>query len=479
MLSYLRNRWRADGGYREFLVIATPLVLSTASWSIQHFVDRVFLTWYSTEALAAAMPAGMVSFVIMSLFLGTATYVNTFVAQYVGAGHPERVGPAIWQGVYMSLGSGAVGLAAAGFSAPLFDIVGHDVAIRDEEVVYFRVLCYGIFPAILASTLSCFYSGRGRTWTVLGVSAGATVVNIALNYGLIFGAWGMPEWGIRGAAVATNLSALFTAIVYIALIMQSDHRRAFATLEGWRPDRDLFGRLLRFGGPNGLNFMLDILAFSFFILVIGRVGILELTATNLAFNINTLSFMPLIGAGIAVSTMVGQRLGRDEPDAAEYCAWTGFHLAVGYMVVMAAAYVLVPNLFLSPYGVGAQGDDFAAARDLAVLLLRIVAIWCVFDAMYMMFTAVLKGAGDTRYIMYVSVGLSWAIMGVPAYVAHEYFGAGIFTLWGFICAYIIVAGFVFFRRFQGGKWKSMRVIEEPPAIGIEEQLRMEEARTGV
>lgn len=479
MLGYFSHRWRADGGYREFLTIALPLILSTASWSVQHFVDRVFLAWYSTEALAAAMPSGMVNFVVLSLFLGMATYVNTFVAQYVGAGRADRVGPAIWQGAYLALVSGLLGLAVARFSAPLFDMVGHDVGIRDEEVVYFRVLCYGMFPAIFSSTLSCFYSGRGKTWTVLAVNATATVVNITLNYGLIFGAWGLPEWGIRGAAWATNLSAVFAALLYAVLLMQPRYRRDFATLRGWRPDRQLFLQLLRYGGPNGLSFMLDVLAFSFFILVVGRVGTLELTATNLAFNINTLAFMPLIGAGIAVSTMVGQRLGRDEPEAAEYCTWTGFHLSVGYMALMATAYLVVPDLFLSPYGARAQGEEFQAAHDMAVRLLQIVAVYCLFDAMYMIFTAALKGAGDTRYIMVVSVAMSWAIMGVPAYAAYEYFGADLFTLWAFVCAYIVAAGFVFYRRFRGGKWKSMRVIEEHPAIAVEEPLRMEEAKAGI
>ena len=89
----LVGRWRAEGGYREFLGIALPLILSTASWSIQHFVDRVFLTWHSTEALAAALPAGMANFTFIALFMGTAQYVNTFVAQYIGARRPERVGP--------------------------------------------------------------------------------------------------------------------------------------------------------------------------------------------------------------------------------------------------------------------------------------------------------------------------------------------------------------------------------------------------
>ena len=321
MIRYLRHRWGAEGGYREFLTLAIPLILSTAAWSVQHFVDRVFLAWYSTEALAAALPAGMANFVIASLFIGVASYVNTFVAQYVGAKRLERVGPAVWQGAYLAVLSGLVGLGVAWQSGAIFDLVGHDTAIRDEEVVYFRILCYGLFPLILSTTASCFFSGRGKTLTVLAVNASATALNIALDYGLIFGHWGLPAWGIRGAAWATNIAALFSAVLFGVLLLQRRYRDEFDTLGGWRPDRDLFLRLLRFGGPNGLNYMFDMVAFSFFILVVGRKGTLELTATNLAFSVNSLAFMPLLGGGIAVSTMVGQRLGRDDPDAAEYCTW--------------------------------------------------------------------------------------------------------------------------------------------------------------
>ena len=92
------DRWRREGGYREVLKIASPLILSMGSWSIMHFVDRMFLTWYNREALAAALPAGVLNFAIGALFLGTAGYVNTFVAQYEGAERPERVGSAVWQG---------------------------------------------------------------------------------------------------------------------------------------------------------------------------------------------------------------------------------------------------------------------------------------------------------------------------------------------------------------------------------------------
>lgn len=457
----LRRRWHAPGGYQEFLHLAFPLILSSATWSLQHFVDRVFLTWYSTDALAAAYPAGMSNFVFISLFMGVAQYINTFVAQYSGARRPERVGPAVWQGVYLSLIGLVAGLAVAGLAQPLFDFIGHDSTVRAYEVTYFRVLCYGVGPIALSTAGSCFFSGRGKTWTVLGVNAVATVLNIVLNYGLIFGAWGLPAWGIRGAAWATNLTAVFSAVFFFALILRRPYRQEYATLSGWKLDPELFRRLLRFGGPSGVNFMLDILAFTFFILIVGRIGILELAATNLAFNINGLAFIPLIGGGIAVSTMVGQRLGDNDPATAEYATWTSFYVAAIYMAVMALAYLLVPELFLSPYGARSQSADFPAVHALAVNLLRLVAVYCIFDASYIVFSAALKGAGDTRYVMWVSVVLSWLIMVLPPIVGVTYFGIGVYGVWAFMCVYVILVSVIFYFRFRAGKWKGMRVIEEP------------------
>lgn len=464
MITYLRRRWRADGGYREFLQLAFPLILSTASWSVQHFINRVFLTWHSTEALAAALPAGMASFAFVSLFMGIAGYANTFVAQYIGARRPARVGPAVWQAIYLALASGVLAFGPAALAQPLFDLIGHEPAVRREEIDYFRVLCYGTGPQILSTAISSFFSGRGQTWTVLVVNVISIGLNIVADYVLIFGNFGAPAMGIRGAAWATNLAVVVAALLFLILFLSAENRREFATLSGWRPNRELFARLLRFGGPNGLNFMLDMLAFALFLLVVGKLGTVEMAATNLAFNINSLAFMPLIGGGIALSTMVGQRLGRGAPEEAEYCTWSGFHLALGYMGTMALGYLLAPDFFLTPFGLRAHAGEFTAARDLASQLLRIVALYCVFDACYMVFTSALKGAGDTRYIMWLSVALAWALMVLPSWIGLTWFGVGLFGLWGFICAYVIVMGLVFFLRFRTGRWKTMRVIEDQPPV---------------
>jgi len=461
----LKKRWKQKGGYREVLVIATPLVLSTGAWSVQHFVDRMFLSWYSPEAIAAAMPAGMMSFAVMSLFLGTATYVSTFVAQYCGAKRFNRVGPILWQGVYVSLLGGIVLICLIPFADAIFSFVGHDPLVQRYEVPYFQILCLGGGTFVAASALSGFFSGRGRPWPVMWVSTSATVVNLVLDYALIFGAWGFPELGIKGAAIATVLSGIFSFCVYLALISTKAHNEQYHTLKGWRPEGELFVRLLRFGLPSGVQFFLEMVGFTVFVLLVGRLGINSLAATNIAFNINTLAFMPMIGCGIAVSVLVGQYLGANKPALAQRSAYSGFHMTFVYMATIAAAYVLVPEIFVAPFAAKADHEGMAEIYHLAVMLLRFVAVYSVFDTMNIIFASAIKGAGDTRFVMFMILIISALVLVLPAYVAIVILGYGLTIAWGIGATYVIALGFVFYLRFRGGRWKSMRVIEQPVMDG--------------
>ena len=300
--------WRREGGYGEVLKIAVPLILSTGSWSIQHFVDRMFLTWYSRDALAAASPAGMLYFTFASFFIGTASYVNTFVAQYSGAGHSRRVGPAVWQGIYFGLIAGLFLLGLIPVADRLFAWVGHAPAVRSLETAYFKILCIG-GPTVAGAALSAFFSGRGETLTVMWVNFAAMALNIVLDYAWIFGKWGFPQGGIRGAAWATVVAHFFSTALFLVLMLRAEFRKIFNTLGGWRPEGDLFRRLLRFGVPTGVQFMLEILGFSLFIVLVGRLGTVALAATSITFNINSLAFLPMLGMGMAVSTPGGPLFG--------------------------------------------------------------------------------------------------------------------------------------------------------------------------
>jgi MATE family multidrug resistance protein len=460
----LKNRWSREGGYRQVLAIAVPLILSTASWSVQHFVDRMFLTWYAPEAIAAAMPAGMVYFSVVSVFMGTAGYASTFVAQYYGAGQYQRIGPALWQGVWISLLAGVVLLGLIPFAEPIFQFVGHDKAVQASEIDYFRIICLGGGPYIASYALSGFYSGLGKTWPVMWVNILATMVNLVLDYALIFGRWGFPEMGIKGAGIATVIAGIFSFLVFLGLIATGEHNRRYQTISGWRPEKELFQRLLKYGVPSGVQFFLEMASFTTFILLVGRLGTASLAASNIAFNINTLAFMPMIGCGIAISMLVGQYLGADKPGLARVSVYSGFHLTFVYMTTIAAAYVLLPDIFVAPFAHKADPSEFSEIYHYSIVLLRFVAVYSIFDTMNIIFTSAIKGAGDTRFVMFMTVILSLFVLIIPTYLAIVVFKYGLMFSWVLATVYITIIGVTFYLRFLGGKWKSMRVIEQPPQV---------------
>ncbi|HNS32164.1 MAG TPA: MATE family efflux transporter [bacterium] len=459
MLNFLMGKWKKEGGYRDILILAFPLILSTSAWSIQHFVDRMFLSWYSTETIAASMPAGMTNFAILTVFMGTASLVSTFVAQYHGAGQHRKIGAILWQGIYIAMAGGVFHLLLIPLAEPFFNFVGHEPAIRTNEIVYFTVLCTGAFPAIASSAFGGFFSGRGKPWPVMWISFLQTGINIFLDYCMIFGKLGFPEMGIRGAALATVISGHISFAVYFMLAARKKYEERFATLSGRRFNLKLFKRLVHFGLPNGIQFFVDMAGFAIFILFVGRLGKTPLAATNIAFNISSLAFMPMIGIGIAVGILVGQNLGKNNPDTAEKSVHSGFQLAFTYMSFVALLYLALPDIFIRPFAPRIHVENFGQVYSMAVILLRFVAFYSLFDTMNLVFMAALRGAGDTRYIMKVILFCSFAIYITPAFFAIVVLKLSIYAAWFIATSYFSILGITFLRRFLKGGWKHLRVIE--------------------
>lgn len=461
----IRDKYFAEGGYGEFLRLAIPLILTTSSWSIQHFVDRMFLSWYSAASVASAMSAGALNFTFLSFFIGIVTYTSTFVAQYYGANIYNKIGEIIWQGIYLSLIGSVVIVSLILFSDNVFNIIGHVDEIKKNEVIYFNILCSGALPMLLSGCLSSFYSGIGKTWTIMWVNIVVTIVNIVFDYLLIFGKLFFPELGIAGAAIATVFSSVVNLFIYIIMIFRRDNEQ-YKMLSGYKFKLLLFVRLIKFGFPAGLQFFLDMAGFSLFLLFIGKIGVIELAATSIAFNVSTLVFMPMIGSGIAVSIMVGQYLGSNKSHFAEKSVYSGFTIAFMYMFTVSACYFFFPEIFINPFIKNEMVGDYKVIKDLAIILLKFVAVYSLFDTFNIMFSAALKGAGDTKYIMTVIIILTTFILVLPAYFTVYYFKGNIFILWSIFSIYITFLGLSFYMRFYIGKWKAMRVIESKEVVGI-------------
>jgi MATE family multidrug resistance protein len=455
---------------RELLQLAWPLILGQSFWTLQIILDRVLLSRSSIEAVGAGMAAVIVFWSALTLFQYTTNYATTFVAQYTGAGQPQRVGAVTGQALWFAVAGGIAFLGLVPLAGPLVDLIGHAPALRGMEAIYFRCLCFSALPILVTAAACSFFAGRGDSRTVLLLNFIGLVVNGVTAWVLIFGRLGFEPMGIAGAGWATVAGTTTTALVSVSMLLRPHYVREYGNGRRWGFDAELFGRLMRFGVPQGVGTALETLAFAMFLLIIGRLGEEDLAATSIACTLNLLAFLPMMGVAQAVEVLVGQHLGANRPDDAERSVWSGLIFSLGFTALIAAAYVGVPELLAWPFHT--QGDEagWAAVIERVPLLLRFVALYCVFDSLNLVFSFALRGAGDTRFVMGLLVGLSWPLMVLPTWAAWH-FGWGMYAAWGFATVYIIVLALILLVRFRQGRWRGMRVIEAPPAPGLATEER--------
>jgi MATE family multidrug resistance protein len=343
--------------------------------------------------------------------------------------------------------------------APLLISAGqHSAALQSLEVAYLRCLAFAALPMLIMAAVNGFFSGRGQTWTVLGIEAFGTTVNVALALVLIFGRLGFAERGIEGAGWATVAGSWASALLAVGLLLRRPYRDRYNTASGWRPERELFVRLMKYGGPAGAQVFLDVLVFNLFVQLVGRLGDAAMGATTLTVRLNMIAFLPMMGLGQAVCILVGQRLGADRPDLAEKSAYTGLKWVFGYMCVIAAIYLTLPTLLVSVFEGGRDPRSFAAVAAIVPGLLVCVAAYSVVDSVNVTFSFALRGAGDTRFVTVATFCLAWPIMVLPTFLVVRA-GGSVYWAWWFATAHIFAMAACFYLRFRTGKWKAMRVIE--------------------
>lgn len=462
------ENWRRRGGYREVCKVSLPLIISMSSHTVMLFTDRLFLGRYSLDTLAASVPAGALVFLFTCFFMGIVEFTNTFVAQYDGAHLPRRVGRVLWQGIYLALIAGVLLAGLAGIGEHLFKLAGHTTRIQQLETVYFRILMLGAVFGLLQNALSCFYSGRGLTMPIMVINLIGVTLNVPLNYMLINGYGGFPEMGMAGSAMATIISSAVMLLLYIGSVFRQTNDRVYGVRRMWAFDPALFARLLKFGTPAGIQFFVDFFGFSFFLLMVGRLGRDALAATNIACSINLLAFMPMIGFSIAVSTLVGQAIGRGIPEDGMVATRSALQLTCAYMWVLAALFILAPEWLINIFqSTGDAVGDFTNVRHLTVGVLRFVAFYCVFDALNVIYSGALRGAGDTKFIGWTIACLSAGLIALPVATSVIYFHVGLYTAWCFMSAYVCALALVFRWRYRQGHWKKMQVIEpEAPVLAM-------------
>jgi len=473
-----RNRRENSGSLGNLLLLAYPLILATSGHGLRMFCDRAMLTNYSGDAIKACLQAGATAFTIGCFFQAIIFYSSTFVSQYDGAQRKKRIGQITALAIIFAIISGALLPFASLFARPFFEMIGGEPGVIDQKVKYFTIINSYSFSFLLCTAFSAFWGGRGRTRTIMFVEFTMVLVNIFVNWLLIFGKFGLPEMGIAGAAYGTVGSTFSGVLVYAAMYFSKRNRKKYGTIpEKWF-DVPQAKRLLRFGLPIGLQQFLDVACFTILVHVLEQVGPRAHLASNWTFTLNLLAFLPMIGMAASVRIVVGQSIGddinrreREGNDVktvgvanAKRAIRNSLRISIFYAGLMALLFTLAPSIPL--FFVENSDPEQLAAIPLTKQLLYFLATYLFFQAVLCTFRASLNGAGDTRWAMFAAILLGWCTLAIPAMIALHFIKAydvsqnhGACILWGIFVAHVGLAGLVFFLRYRGGKWQKMQVIE--------------------
>ena len=445
--------------------IAWPLIINSGTFALLNFCDRLFLSWYGEDTFRASLPAGILFFTLVCGFMALAGFTNTFVAQFWGAGNKPGCARATAQGIFFALLSIPLIMALTPAGLWLLRLSGHGPEVLALEEEYFRVLMWCGGGMTLSSALSSFFSGRGKTFVIMACNIAANGLNVVLNYLFIFGKWGCPEMGIAGAGWATVIGSWISPLIFALIYFSKPVAAEFETIRNLRYDHRLFMRMIRFGLPSGIHWFLDVASFTVFVLLLGRMGAVAHVASNIALSVNLIAFMPMIGMGIAAAILVGQYLGRNEPDHAERMGWLALKIGVCYIAAIGATFLLFPDVYTRVFEGGAAGSvPVGELHTTARVLLAMLAVWGVADATALIISGGLKGAGDTHFVMYFQSAVAWGMLVPGQFLIVFVFKAGVYASWVWTLLYIVVLGIGFMLRFRSGRWKNIDLLDRRAVV---------------
>jgi MATE family multidrug resistance protein len=433
-----------EGGLREVVYVAWPIVVSMLSYTAMGVFDTMFVGMLGATELAAVGIATTAIFLINSLFMGTLQGVKVVCAQTTGAGHSDTAVTAGWIGAALAVPFGLCVIGLSYLDGPIFAALGGPDPVQSMGRDYFGVRALGAAFWYVTIALGNFFQGTGDTRTPMVVNLFANGVNVVLDPALIFGWWALPALGVTGAAWATVFAQGGGMLLVLVL---------FVRQVGWSPRVEWsVGRsILRLGVPMGLNQALGVAGFAGFTAMLARMGEAELAAHQVAIKIISVSFLPGYGISQATSILTGQYVGSGSPASARRAFRTAVLLGVGLMGLCGIVFFVWPVGLLRIF---TQDPDVIAV---GARLLWVAALFQVFDAVAMVATGGLNGTGDTAFTMWTNVVSKWVVLLPCAYLFGFVFPWGAAGAWMGLTVEVLFVAVVVLWRFSGSRWEDKAV----------------------
>jgi MATE family multidrug resistance protein len=403
----------------------------------------------SSTALAGVGLANQIVWLITVFFMAVSVGSTALIARARGAGDNTTANRVMRQSLIVGLIMGVLAsLLGVLLAEPAIQVLGADADVLPRGVAFLRIVSSTFAPAALLFIGTAVLRGAGDTRTPLYVMLGVNIVNIALSWLLINGNLGAPTLGVAGSAIGAAVARGGGGLVLMALLFRG--RSGLKLSIDLHPESDILWRVVRIGVPSGGEQLVFQGALLIFVRFVTSLGTAAYAAHNVVLNIESLSFLPGMGYAIAASTLVGQRLGANQPDEAEASTYEALRQGGLMMTVLGAIMILLPHQLIALFVADPQVADVGAGA------MRIAGMLQPFLAVNFVLSGGLRGAGDTRWPLYTKLISTWGVR-LPLVILLLPLGFGLTGIWVAMCTDFAVQALLAFWQFRRGRWKKLWV----------------------
>ena len=441
--------WPPKERSQTVLTLAFPIIGGMLSQNVMNLVDTAMVGHLGDNALAGVGMGSFANFMASAFIMGISVGVQAIAARRLGEGRESETAIGLNGGLLLALLLGIPSAFVLFLLTPsFFPYLVSDSAVIAVGIPYFQSRLIALPGVGMNFAFRGYWNGVNRSGIYMRTIVVIHATNLFLNWVLIYGNLGMPAYGATGAGVATTIAT------YVGTLYYFWQGFSYAQPAGFfrgLPDKETFLNTVRLTIPNGMQQFFFAAGMTVFFWIIGKVGTRELAASNVLITLMLVGLLPSIGFGLVTTSLVGQALGRKEPEDAVRWGWDIAKIAGVLLFLLSLPGVFFPDLMLRVF----LKDPLTL--ELARIPLQLLALTLFIEAVGRIFMHALLGAGDSGRVMRYSIFLQWGIFLPCAYIAGPLLGFGMLAIWSGQIVYRVALTVVFAAFWHDGSWKKIQI----------------------
>ena len=442
--------------YRDVVRIAWPSFVELMLTQLASMVDLMMVGSLGAWALTAVGLTTQPKFLMMTMFMAMNVGATALVARYKGANNPEKANMIMRQALLLTLVLSAIAsFIGYLFSRPMVQFMGaSDIQSLEGGTIYLQIQMVGFVFMALTSTITAVLRGIGDSRTAMVYNLVANIVNVILNYLLIYGHGGFPRMEVAGASLATILGQFVAFLLAMAAVLRGRGYLHLRLKDSFRPDKEALFNIFNIGLPAMAEQLLMRVGMIIYSKTVAGLGTVPFATHQVCMNIQALSFMSGQAFAVSATSLMGQSLGKKRPDMAQaYCDRTrriGMIIAIGIGI----SFALFGGQIVALY------NDDPQIVEMGATVLLLVAVMQPLQSSQFIIAGALRGAGDTRVTAVITFITVLLVRPLAAILMIEGLHWGLIGAWVVMGLDQLLRSILVFLRYYSGKWKSIRLKQE-------------------